>query len=230
MIPIRDENPADRVPWATYVIIAVNVGVFAYQLSLSPAALEAFWFRWAVVPARFLADPLAPAEIATVFTSMFMHGGWLHIAFNMLYLWIFGNNVEDRFGHFGFAAFYVTCGIAACLAQMLATASATIPSLGASGAIAGVLGGYLVLFPGAVVVTIIPVFFFIEVARLPAYLVIIFWFVVQLASALVSLGHTASAGGVAWFAHIGGFVAGLLLAAPAALRHRRTRAMRPPTP
>jgi len=226
MIPIRDENPTRRVPWATLVIVALNVAVFAYELSLEPAALEAFWTRWGLVPARFLSDPFAPSEIATLFASMFMHGGWAHIIFNLLYLWIFGNNLEDHFGHLGFVAFYLACGVAAALTQLLATPDATIPTIGASGAIAGVLGGYLVLFPGATVVTVIPIFFFIEIARLPAYLVIGFWFLLQIGSGIASLGGSADLGGVAWFAHIGGFLAGLALTAPAAVRARRRRSVR----
>jgi membrane associated rhomboid family serine protease len=142
----------------------------------------------------------------------------------MLYLWIFGNNIEDRFGHLGFVAFYFVSGIAATLAQLAVAPTSTLPNLGASGAIAGVLGAYIVLFPGASVLTIIPIFIFIEIARVPAYLVIGFWFILQLGSGLAALGpELASSGGVAWFAHIGGFVTGLVLALPAALAARRRR-------
>ena len=223
MIPIHDDNPTRRIPWITIAFIALNIAVFAYELTLEPATLESFWTRWAFVPARFLADPLAPSQIVTLFTAMFMHAGWIHVGGNLLYLWIFGNNVEDRFGPVGFIAFYLGSGILAALAQLAAAPGATIPMLGASGAIAGVLGAYLLLFPGASVVTIIPVFIFIEVARVPAYLVIGFWFVLQLGSGLASLGAGAAAGGVAWFAHVGGFCAGLLFALPAALRSRSRR-------
>jgi len=227
VIPIRDENPTRRVPWVTIAIIAINIAVFVYELSLGPTALEAFWMRWAFVPARFAANPFSPAEIATIVTAMFMHAGWVHVGGNLLYLWIFGNNIEDRFGPVGFTAFYLASGIVAAVAQMLAVPGSTVPTLGASGAVAGVLGAYILLFPGASVVTIIPVFVFIEVARVPAYLVIGFWFVLQLGSGLASLGaETATSGGVAWFAHIGGFVTGLVLALPAAIaaRPRRGRA------
>lgn len=223
MIPIRDDNPTRRVPWVTIALIGINLAVFAYELTLEPSALETFWVRWAFVPARFLATPLASAQFATLFTAMFMHAGWVHVAGNLLYLWIFGNNVEDRLGPLGFIAFYLATGVIAALAQLAAVPGATTPTLGASGAIAGVLGAYLLLFPGASVVTIIPVFIFIEVARVPAYLVIGFWFVLQLGSGLASLGADAAAGGVAWFAHIGGFCAGLLLAVPAALNSRSRR-------
>jgi membrane associated rhomboid family serine protease len=224
MIPIRDENPTHRFPWLTLILIATNVAVFVYQLTLTPAGLESFWMRWAFVPGRFLADPFSPAEAVTMLTAMFMHAGWIHLIGNMLYLWIFGNNIEDRFGPAGFAAFYLICGVGASLAQALATPATMLPNLGASGAVAGVLGAYLLLYPGAAVVTVIPVFVFIEVARVPAYLVIGFWFVLQLGSGLASLGAgAAEMGGVAWFAHIGGFALGVLLAVPAALQRRRPR-------
>jgi membrane associated rhomboid family serine protease len=222
VIPLRDENPTRSFPWLTIVLIAANVAVFVYELTLGPSELQAFWTRWAIVPSRFLADPLAPAELATIVTSMFLHAGWLHVLGNMLYLWIFGNNVEDRFGPIGFALFYLVCGIAAAAAQIAASPSSVLPNLGASGAVAGVLGAYLLLFPGAAVITIIPIFFFIEVARVPAYLVIGFWFVLQLGNGLASLGSgMAGMTGVAWFAHIGGFIAGLALAAPVAIASRR---------
>ncbi len=142
-----------------------------------------------------------------------MHAGWLHIGGNMLYLWIFGNNIEDRFGRLGFAVFYIVAGLVATAAQLAAGGAVTIPQLGASGAIAGVLGAYAILYPGASVVTIIPIFFFIEVARVPAFLVIGFWFLLQLGNGIASLApEVASSGGVAWFAHIGGFATGLVVA------------------
>jgi len=224
VIPIKDENPTRRTPWVTILFIAANLAVFAYQTTLDPAALQAFWLRWAFVPARFLASPLSPAELTTIFSAMFMHAGWVHVGGNMLYLWIFGNNIEDRFGHLGFAGFYLVAGIVATLAQMAVAPTSTVPNLGASGAVAGVLGAYILLFPGASVLTIIPIFIFIEVARVPAYLVIGFWFVLQLGNGLASLGpQLATSGGVAWFAHIGGFVVGLVLALPAALAARGRR-------
>lgn len=227
MIPIKDENPTRRTPWVTILFIAMNLAVFVYQTTLDPASLQEFWLKWAFVPARFLADPFSPGQLATVFSAMFMHAGWVHIGGNMLYLWIFGNNIEDRFGHLGFAAFYLVSGIVATLAQMLVSPTSTLPNLGASGAVAGVLGGYILLFPGAAVLTIIPIFIFIEVARVPAYLVIGFWFILQLGNGLASLGpELATSGGVAWFAHIGGFVAGLVLALPHALLSRRRRRVR----
>ena len=221
MIPIRDENPTRSIPWVTLAFIAANIAVFVYENTLGPAGLDALWTSWSIVPARLLEDPFSLREIATVFTSMFMHAGWVHLIGNLLYLWIFGNNIEDRLGPVRYIAFYLVSGIAAAAAQIVAAPSSTVPMLGASGAIAGVLGGYLLLYPGASIVTIIPVFFFIEVARIPAYLVIGFWFVLQLGSGLVSLGAAASTGGTAWFAHIGGFVAGVVLALPVWLTSRR---------
>jgi membrane associated rhomboid family serine protease len=227
MIPIRDENPTRRFPWLTMLLIVVNGAVFAYELSLGPVALQEFWMRWSVVPSRLLADPFSPAELLTPFTAMFMHAGWVHVIGNMLYLWIFGNNIEDRFGPLGFGIFYLVCGLAAAAAQTLASPQSALPMLGASGAVAGVLGAYLLLYPGATVITVIPIFIFIEVARIPAFLVIGFWFILQLGSGLASLGAaTAEAGGVAWFAHIGGFVAGLALTAPVAIAGRRRRIRR----
>ncbi len=220
MIPIRDENPTRSIPWVTLALIAANIGVFAYEYSLGDAGLQAMWAEWSIVPARLLADPFSPRQAATVFTSMFMHAGWLHLIGNMLYLWIFGNNIEDRLGTMRFIAFYLVSGIAAAAAQIMIAPESTVPMLGASGAVAGVLAGYLLLYPGASIVTIIPVFFFIEVARVPAYLVIGFWFILQLGNGLASLGAAAT-GGTAWFAHIGGFLAGLLLALPAWYATRR---------
>lgn len=211
MIPIKDDNPTRRFPWVTLALIAVNLLVFFYEISLGDAALNAFIAEWALSPARFLAAPFSTHELLTVVTSMFLHGGWLHVLGNMLYLWIFGNNIEDRLGHSTFLVFYLAAGAAGALAHVAASGAIDVPTVGASGAIAGVLGAYLVLYPGAAIVTLIPIFFFIEVARVPAFLVIGFWFLLQLGSGVASLGSVAS-GGTAWFAHIGGFIAGLLVA------------------
>ncbi|MCX8007955.1 MAG: rhomboid family intramembrane serine protease [Coriobacteriia bacterium] len=222
MIPIRDENPTRSFPLATVVLIALNIAVFLYERSLDPASLQTFLARFALVPSRVLSAPLTTVAIASVFTSMFLHAGWLHVLGNMLYLWIFGNNVEDRMGTAAFVGFYLAAGAAAALAQVAATGPVDIPVVGASGAVAGVLGAYLVLYPGATVVTLIPVFFFLEVARLPAFLVIGFWFLLQLGNGVASLGAQVAGGGVAWFAHIGGFLAG----AAAALVVRATQRKR----
>lgn len=213
MIPIRDENPTRSFPIATVLLIAVNLAIFLYESTLDPAALHEFVSRFALVPARLLAAPLSGAALTGLFTSMFLHAGWLHVLGNMLYLWIFGNNVEDRLGTPRFVAFYVVSGIAAALTQVFAAGPADVPVVGASGAVAGVLGAYLVLYPGASVITVIPVFFFLEVARLPAFLVIGFWFLLQLGNGVATLGaDVAAQGGVAWFAHIGGFIVGAAIA------------------
>lgn len=221
MIPLRDENPTRRFPWVTVTIMVINVTVFAYEFSLGEAA-ETFIVRWAFVPARFFAEPLSPYVWATVFTAMFMHAGFLHIGGNMLYLWVFGNNVEDRLGRLGFIGFYLAAGIVATFAQAFIDPASAIPNLGASGAIAGVLGGYILLYPSAAVLTIVPIFFFIEFARIPAVFVIGFWFVLQLLSGVVSIAPgTQAGGGVAFFAHIGGFLAGLAMMVPVWLTAKR---------
>lgn len=213
VIPIKDDNPTRSFPVITVMLILVNVAVFLYEASLGAAELSRFVTDWSVVPGRLLANPFSPREIATVFTSMFMHAGWLHLGGNMLYLWIFGNNVEDRLGKTGFIGFYLVSGIVASLAQVAASGAVNIPSLGASGAVAGVLAAYAVLFPGAAVLTLIPIFFFVEVTRVPAVFVIGFWFLLQLGNGVASLAPgVAEAGGVAWFAHLGGFGAGLMIA------------------
>jgi membrane associated rhomboid family serine protease len=226
MFPIRDENPTSRVTWMTWLIMATNLAVFGYELyityTLGGPAFEAFVFANAFVPARFFAAPLSPREWATVFSAMFMHAGWLHVGGNMLYLWIFGNNIEDRVGPLRFLGFYLLCGIAATFAQGLMAPGLPVPNLGASGAIAGVLGAYLLLYPRARVITLIFIFFVIETAAIPAFIVIVVWFVIQLGNGLGSLGQaTAASGGVAYFAHLGGFVTGVVLAVPLWVSNRR---------
>jgi membrane associated rhomboid family serine protease len=203
MLPTGDDNSSRRItPLVTYILIVLNVIFFIVELNGG----DPFVMQWAFVPTRFLANPVA--ESPTLFTSMFMHAGLLHIGGNMLYLWIFGDNVEDRFGHVKFLIFYLICGLAATGLQLVFSLDSSIPNLGASGAIAGVLGAYLLLFPKARVSVlsgrgVIPV---------PALLVIGLWFVLQLFSGIGSLFDTADSGGVAYMAHIGGFVAGLVLA------------------
>jgi membrane associated rhomboid family serine protease len=220
MIPLRDENPTQRLTWMTWSLIAVNLAVFGYELYVNRAygsvAFERFVTTWSFVPARFLADPTSLLQWATIFTAMFMHAGFLHVGGNMLYLWIFGNNIEDRFGPARFLGFYLLCGMAATFGQLLAAPHSDIPNLGASGAIAGVLAAYLLLYPQARVTTAIILIVIIELASLPAWIIIVLWFVLQLAEGITGLGRvTAQAGGVAYFAHVGGFVAGLLLTLPA---------------
>ena len=227
MIPLRDDNPTRRFPIVTVALIVINAVVFAYEVSLDSDALQALFSQWAFVASRFMADPGSPREIATVFSSMFMHAGWIHIGGNMLYLWIFGNNVEDRIGRLPFLAFYLLSGVAGVAAQTFVAPGSAIPTLGASGAIAGVLGAYVLLFPGASVLTLIPIIFFFEVARIPAFIVIGFWFVIQLANGAASIDPAViQSGGVAYFAHVGGFVAGVILISPVWIAERLRRRAR----
>jgi len=202
MFPIDDDNTSRRtVPLVTYALIALNVLFFFAELSGG----DAFIRSWAFVPRRFLADPAS--DFLTLFTSMFMHGGWVHLGGNMLYLWIFGDNVEDRFGHVNFTIFYVICGLAATFAQLAFSLGSDVPNLGASGAIAGVLGAYILLFPQGK----IRVLQGQQVIQVPALMVIGFWIVLQFFSGIGSVGGAADTGGVAYMAHIGGFIAGFLL-------------------
>ena len=202
MFPIGDDDSAERtVPIVTYGLIALNVIFFLVELSGGDPFIE----RWSVVPRRLIQNP--GADFITVFTSMFMHGGWLHLGGNMLYLWIFGDNVEDRFGHVKFLLFYLLCGIAATFAQVAFSAGSTVPNLGASGAIAGVLAAYIILFPRGQVKVLMGR----GVVPMPALVVIGLWIVLQFISGVGSITQSAETGGVAYMAHIGGFVAGLIL-------------------
>jgi membrane associated rhomboid family serine protease len=202
MFPIGDDNRSRRTfPLVTYVLIALNVLFFFVELSGG----EAFIMKWAFVPERFLANPMA--DFLTLFTSMFMHAGWLHLGGNMLYLWIFGDNVEDRLGHIKFIIFYLICGIAATFAQLAFNSASNIPNLGASGAIAGVLGAYILMFPQGRVNVLMGR----GVIPMPALVVIGLWIVLQFFSGIGSIANTADTGGVAYMAHIGGFFAGLVL-------------------
>lgn len=226
MIPLKDENPTKRFPVVTVALLLANIAAFAYEVYLPEEELVAFIDRWAVVPARLIAEPTSPGVLVTLLTAMFLHGGWLHLGGNMLYLWIFGNNVEDRFGRIRFLAFYLGTGVVATLAHVAAEGPAEIPLIGASGAIAAVLGAYLLLFPKARVLVAIPIFFIIELARIPASFVIGFWFLMQVIQGVGSISPEAASGGVAWWAHIGGFVIGLVVTAPlwlAELRKRKSR-------
>lgn len=211
MIPLRDINPTRTRPFLTYVLIGANVSVFFYQVSLEDADFVRFVHTWGLIPYQLVVE-LNAGSLSTPLTSMFMHGGWFHLIFNMWFLHIFGDNVEDWLGHWRFILFYALCGLGAAAAQVLVDPSSQVPMVGASGAIAGVLGAYIRLYPRARVVTLIPVFFFFFLRELPAGLFIFFWFLIQLFSGLGSLGAVGSeTGGVAFFAHIGGFVAGFLL-------------------
>jgi len=202
MLPIGDDNSGRRTaPLVTYALIALNVLFFFVELSGG----EAFIGKWAFVPSRFLADPVG--DFLTLFTSMFMHAGWVHLGGNMLYLWIFGDNVEDRFGHILFIIFYLISGLAATFAQLAFSVGSNVPNLGASGAIAGVLGAYILLFPKGRVKVLQGQ----GVVQVPALLAIGMWIVLQFFSGIGSIADTAKTGGVAYMAHIGGFLAGLAL-------------------
>ena len=213
MIPLHDDNPTEITPYVTIGIIVLCVLVFLWELSLGQQ-LERAVYALGVIPATLVGGKMLAPELAmlppwmTVFTSMFLHGGWMHLIGNMLYLWIFGNNVEDAMGHVRFVVFYLLCGIAAVMAQALPDPSSTVPMIGASGAISGVLGAYLLLYPHARVLVAIPFGFFIHTVRIPAGWVLVFWFVMQLISSAAAGGQQ---GGVAFGAHIGGFIAGMVL-------------------
>jgi membrane associated rhomboid family serine protease len=216
LIPIRDENPTRSFPLVTLSLILTNLAIFFYQFTLGSHALELFLAKYALFPSQITTGiavtPLAIKPFfLSIFTSMFIHGGIIHIAGNMLYLWIFGNNIEDILGHAKFLLFYLTAGVGGAIAHIISSPYSQIPTIGASGAIAGILGAYLILFPYARVLTIVPIFFFIEIIRVPAVILIGFWFILQLFNGFFSLEVAQSAGGIAWFAHIGGFLTGLIL-------------------
>ena len=195
----------------TWVLIALNTVVFLFQLGLdSMGELNAFLYTYGLVPAEFNANPLS-GEMMTILTSMFLHGGILHLLGNMLYLWIFGDNIEDRMGHGRYLLFYLLGGVAAAAAQVALDPQSPIPMVGASGAIAAVLGGYLLEYPHARIRSIIFLGYFIRFVHVPAIIVLGFWFLLQFFSGFLALSATAAEGGVAYFAHIGGFVAGVLL-------------------
>lgn len=203
MMPLGDDNSLRKTaPVVTYILIVINILVFLLEVS----AGEAFIEKWAFVPSRFSQNP--SGELSTIFTSMFMHGGWLHLFGNMLYLWIFGDNVEDAFGSLKFLAFYLICGVGAVFSQMMIDPGSTLPNVGASGAIAGVLGAYILLFPRGSVRVLVGN----TITALPALIVIGVWFLLQFMSQVNSLSSTQDgAGGVAYMAHIGGFIAGVVL-------------------
>ncbi len=215
MIPLRDENPTKTVPWVTYAIITINVVVWGWQLTSEMAGVSWLTAAYGMVPKRLFADPFG--EAFTIFSSMFMHGDWGHIAGNMLFLYVFGDNVEDRIGHFRYVVFYLLSGVCAALAQALVDPTGITPMVGASGAIAGALGAYMVLYPKAPIVVFNPVFIlwfvFGPFIVLPAWIMVGMWFIYNLIPGLASLG-VAGAGGVAFFAHIGGFLAGLISVKP----------------
>jgi membrane associated rhomboid family serine protease len=229
MIPLSDDNPAETKPILTVTIIAVNVLVFAYQITLAPRASQLMIYQYGAIPAvvagkQSLAPPIAVVPpMFSIITSMFLHGGFFHIIGNMLYLWIFGNNIEDAMGRIRYLAFYLICGVAASLSHILSDPSSVIPTIGASGAISGVLGAYLMLYPRAHVLVLIPLGLFTRLLNVPAGIVLGFWFLMQVLSGTLSSGE---GGGVAWWAHIGGFVAGMVLVG--AFKKRNVRFFNPP--
>ena len=205
MIPIRDENPKKTFPFITILIIAVNIIVYIYQYWLHSELSQEFVLIYGAIPNNIV----HLRSLETIVTSMFLHGGLLHLAGNMLYLWIFGDNIEDICGHFKFLLFYFICGFAAFLSHFITSPLSEIPMVGASGAISGILGAYLLKFPKARVHVLIPLFIWIwRIFRIPAVIVLGFWFLIQIWNGFMLIG---TGGGVAWFAHIGGFVAGLVL-------------------
>jgi membrane associated rhomboid family serine protease len=213
MLPIRDHNPSGRTPYVTYILIAMNVGIFIsyWPLFSDQRALYQFYNEWAMTPAMVLQN----GTWDTLITSMFLHGGWMHLAGNMLFLYIFGDNMEDRMGHVGYLIFYLLCGVGAGLAQMISEPYSGVPTVGASGAIAGVMGGYLLLFPKARVDILIIIVIIFRVLPIPAWIVLGLWFGFQIFNGLMV---PTGGGGVAYWAHAGGFIIGIILTVPMFLR------------
>jgi membrane associated rhomboid family serine protease len=207
MIPFKDDNPTQRFPFVTIALIVMNALIFFIEI-LHPAGQKYIVYTYGAIPSDMLS--FKASAIPSTFSSMFLHGGLFHIGGNMLYLWIFGNNIEDRLGHFKFILFYLLCGVVAAYSHAITAPGSYIPMIGASGAVSGVLGAYLLLYPHAKVHTLIFFGFFVQVVRLPAIFVIGFWAVIQIINGIISKG-LVNQGGVAWFAHIGGFLFGLLM-------------------
>lgn len=204
MIPLRDTQPSHSAPVVTVAIIIVNVMSFLYQISLDSYSLNHFIAQHAIIPDRL--------QYQDMVTSMFMHGGWMHLIGNMWFLWIYGDNVEDVLGHSKYLIFYLLCGIAAAVLHVVLNPYSRVPTLGASGAIAGVMGAYMVKFPHSRIITLIPIVIFFTTVEIPALFILLYWFALQIFSGVGSIGYSnVSRGGVAWFAHVGGFVAGMIL-------------------
>ncbi|MCG2711285.1 MAG: rhomboid family intramembrane serine protease [Candidatus Omnitrophica bacterium] len=225
MIPLRDKARARRLPLVTGLLIIANIYIFLKEIFLG-SELKGIIYKYAVVPVAYLhpgtwtASQFISNGISLV-SALFLHGGWLHLLGNMWYLWIFGDNVEDKLGHFKFLLFYILCGLIGNLAHIVTNINSNAPALGASGCIAGVLGAYFLLFPGAKIVTLLPLFIFWTVVEVPAFFFLGIWFLIQFLNGFFTLpGSKESAGGVAWWAHIGGFAGGLLFAFLFRLRKR----------
>jgi membrane associated rhomboid family serine protease len=215
MFPLRDTIPSRTFPFVTLSLIVINLLVFFYELSLGPA-LNDFLNTHGIIPAEYLnINQKNPIQLMVLtlplFTSIFLHGGWFHVIGNMWYLWIFGDNIEDRTGHFRFLIFYILCGMLAGLTHILMNPHSSIPTVGASGAIAGVMGAYFLLFPRSKILTLVFLFIFIQIIEIPALFFLGFWILFQFISGSLSAGLTENSGGVAWWAHIGGFLIGLIL-------------------
>ncbi len=214
MIPLRDTNPSRTLPVVTYCLIVINVIVFLIEI-LHGRGMGKVIMAYGLIPYSMTYDlkvmDVGAGTFFPLLTSMFLHGGWLHLIGNMLFLYIFGDNVEDRFGHIKYFFFYIIAGVAAALTQVFIFPQSEVPMVGASGAIAGVLGSYVFMFPKARITTLIPIIFFFQIVELPAFLFLGIWFLMQIFSGVYSLGIGADAGGVAWWAHIGGFMVGVLL-------------------
>ncbi|HHK60584.1 MAG TPA: rhomboid family intramembrane serine protease [Desulfobacterales bacterium] len=226
MFPLRDDIPARLFPVVNTWIIVVNVLCYGYQLALGPGG-ERLIFQYGFVPARLLFSPaflgFDPTELPTLLSYMFLHGGFLHLAGNMWMLWVFGDNVEDAMGHGRYLLFYLACGVVSALAQMAVAPASGIPMVGASGAISGVLGAYFLLYPAARILTLVPIFFFLTTVEVPAFVFLVLWFVLQFLQGAASLRASGAGGGVAWWAHIGGFIAGMALLPLARKRRPRRR-------
>ena len=237
MIPLRDANPTRRAPVVTIGLVVACLVAFAWELGLQVtggnAALDAFITQWGIVPADLTAawstGGILSLETATLVTSQFLHGGWLHLLGNLLFLWIFANNIEDDLGRLAFLLFYLGGGVAAGLTQVAIDPTSTVPMIGASGAIAAVLGGYIVLYPRARITSLVFLGFFYQLIDVPAIVVLGFWFALQLIDGIASLGLSGTEGGVAIFAHIGGFVAGLVAARLLLVLRLRRPGARPPS-
>ncbi len=217
MIPLKDTIPHRHTPFITYLLIIVNVLIFFYELSLPPHSLNILLYTFGLVPARYSHPQWATFlglhfdNYWPFFTCMFLHGGWFHIISNMWCLWLFGDNVEDKFGHFGFLIFYIICGLIASFTHYYFNSNSTVPVIGASGAIAGVMGAYFVMFPRSRILTLIPIFFLPFFIEIPAVIFLGFWFLSQLFSGTYMLFASSHVASIAWWAHIGGFVAGMIL-------------------